>query len=268
MQWEQLTSLDFANAVKICKGTAILSVGVLEPHASHLPLGMDMFHAHWAACRAAELEPAIVYPSYPYGMDFESTHLPGAVAIRRETAFALLEDICDEMGRNGITKILFFSGHGGNRYFLPLFVMTLPEKKKPYTVYDVHLHYNPFSDPLVESQENGHACEVETSLMLHIQGELVKMEQIPAKPFSRLGRNRKIQEAGLYTSTDWYAMYPAMYVGDAHKATAEKGRILLEREVAELAKLILAVKEDEVTPALVKEFMERKEKPAPAPEWE
>ena len=130
MQWENLTSLDFEKAVHECQGIGILPVGVLEAHSSHLPLGMDMFACHWVACRATEIESAIVFHAYPYGINIESAHLPGSVTIQRDLVFALLENVCDEMARNGLTKIILLSGHGGNRYFLNLFVQTLPEKDK------------------------------------------------------------------------------------------------------------------------------------------
>lgn len=135
MQWKNLSSLDFAEAVATCQGVGIIPIGVIEAHASHLPLGTDMFAAHWTACRAAEQEPMIVFPQYPFSINHETAHLPGGLVIKRDLAFALLENICDEMYRNGLRKIVLLSGHGGNRHFLPLFVQTLPEKAKPYTVY-------------------------------------------------------------------------------------------------------------------------------------
>lgn len=266
MQWENLTSLDFAQAVKDTQQVAILPVGVLEAHSAHLPLGMDMFHAHYSACRAAEIEPAIVFPAYPYSMNVESSHLPGALVIRRDVAFQLIENICDEMYRNGITKIILHNGHGGNRYFLPLFVMTLPEKRKPYVVYYADLPNFPGSENIAEGKELGHACEVETSVMMTINSSVVKMEQLP-KPFHNLNRLSNLQEAGAYTQMDWYAMYPAMYVGDAAPASVEKGKKLLEGEIALLAELIKKVKQDTITPQLVKEFNEKADKPAVPAAW-
>jgi len=266
MQWENLTSLDFAQAVESTQQVAILPVGVLEAHSAHLPLGMDMFHAHYTACRAAEIEPAIVFPAYPYSMNVESSHLPGAVVFRREVAFQLLENVCDEMYRNGITKIILHNGHGGNRYFLPLFVMTLPEKRKPYVVYYADLPNFPGSDEIAEGKELGHACEVETSVMLAINSSLVKMDQIP-NPFHNLERGADLQNAGAYTQMDWYAMYPAMYVGDASPANADKGERLMAGEITLLAKLIKTVKEDNLTPALVKEFNQKADKPAVPDAW-
>ncbi|MEM7336961.1 MAG: creatininase family protein, partial [Chloroflexota bacterium] len=257
MQWENLTSYDFEQAVQTCQGVAILPIGVIESHASHLPLGTDMFVAHYIACSAAKQEPILVFPQYPYSINHETAHLPGGVVIKREIAFALLENICDEMHRNGINKIILLSGHGGNRVFLPLFVQTLPEKSKPYAVYVANLPIKAEDEAMVEHREYGHAGEVETSMILHIKEDLVKMDQIPPKSFTNAKRNQAIAEAGGYSQVDWYAMYPHMYVGNAHKSTAEKGRQLLEPHIQYLIKLIQAVKADETAPSLIEEFNQR-----------
>ena len=64
MRWENLTMPDFARAVTDCDGVGIIPIGVLEPHSTHMPLGTDMFESHWIACKAAEREPALVFPQY------------------------------------------------------------------------------------------------------------------------------------------------------------------------------------------------------------
>jgi creatinine amidohydrolase len=267
MQWENLTSLDFAEAVATCEGVGIIPIGVVEAHSSHLPLGTDMFTAHWTACRAAKQEPMIVFPQYPFSINHETAHLPGGLVIKRELAFALLENICDEMWRNGLRKIILLSGHGGNRHFLPLFVQTLPEKAKPYVVYYADLPTPPEVRAVLEHPENGHACEGETSMILHIRPELVKMEQMPKRPFTNQRRNQPISARGGYTQADWYAMYPHMYVGDAHRATAAKGETMLLSKVTQLAALVRAIKADAVTPVLVAEFLARQTKPQPPAFW-
>jgi creatinine amidohydrolase len=267
MRWENLTSLDFENAVRECQGVGILSIGVIEPHASHLPLGTDAIACHWIASRAVEIEPAILFPFYPFGVNIESVHLPGSVFIQQDLIFALLENICDEMARNGLTKIILHNGHGGNRYFLPLFVQMLPGKNKPYVVYQANLPYNPDAEKVLESGEYGHACEGETSMMLHIAPELVKMDQVPPERFTSLKRNEALQEVGAYTQVDWYAMYPHMYVGDASVSTPEKGRLLLDYQIQTLVELIRAVKADQVTPGLVDEFNQRSKSPKSPDFW-
>jgi creatinine amidohydrolase len=267
MQWEQLTSLDFERAALDCQGVGIVSIGVIEAHASHLPLGTDALACYHVACQAAQVEPAIVFPFYPFGVNIEASHLPGSVYFRREVLFGLLENVCDEMARNGLTKIILHNGHGGNRFFLPLFTQLLPEKRKPYVVYQANLPLFPQAEEVLEGVEFGHACEAETSVMLHVAPDLVKMDQVPPKPFTSLKRNQALGEVGAYTQVDWYAKYPHMYVGDSHPATAEKGRFMVEREIEALVKLIQVVKADQITPRLVAEFNQRADAPKSPDFW-
>lgn len=104
-------------------------------------------------------------------------------------------------------------------------------------------------------------------MMRHINDDLVRMDQIPPRPFTSLNRNQPIVDAGGYTQMDWYAMYPHMYVGDAHRATGAKGEKLFAYRINLLVKLIRAVKDDDVAPALVAEFNERQANPTPPAFW-
>jgi len=63
-----------------------------------------------------------------------------------------------------------------------------------------------------------------------------------------------------YTPIWWYADNPDHYCGDATGADAEKGRKLRGLLVDSLADYIRAVKNDEVTPALLDEFYDRSDK--------
>src|SRR5687768_13287127 len=128
MRWEELTVPDFVKAVEISQGVVVLPIGVLEPHASHLPLGQDIFTPHWTACEAAREEPVLVYLPYEWGVNHDAAHLPGAIVLKRDLLLALLDNLCDEFGRNGLKKIILLNGHGGNRHLLPLFTHTVVEK--------------------------------------------------------------------------------------------------------------------------------------------
>lgn len=267
MQWENLSSLDFETAVNQSQHVGIIPVGVIEAHGPHMPLGTDMFTAHWIATHAAEQEPIIVFPAYPFGTNVETAHLPGGVAIKRELIMALLENICDEMYRNGLDKIILFSGHGGNRFFLNFFVQTLPEKQKPYVVYFVQSPFFIEDTSMLETEENGHACEWEASLICHIDDSLVNLEKAAPEPFTNLRRNKDLAEIGAYSQVDWYSQYPNMMVGDARPATSEKGEVLLAQSVAKLIKAIRVIKADTMTPQLVAEFNTRMNKPQSPAFW-
>jgi creatinine amidohydrolase len=222
-----------------------------------------MLASHAVACLASEVEPAVVFPPYPWGVNHESCHLPGAVALRRDLVLALLENVCDEIGRNGFRKIILLQGHGGNRFVLPLFVQSSVERARPYLLYYLNVRQGDLSD-ILETSEIGHACEWETSISLHLFGELVKMEAVPKEPFANRGRNKQLMEENLYSPVDWYSMFPTMYVGDASKASRRKGEAIVERRVKALASAIRAVKEDAATQGLLDEFMAGRERPKSA----
>ena len=84
MRWESLTMPDFARAVIDCDGVGIIPIGVLQPHSTHMPLGTNMFESHWVACKAAEREPALVFPQYCWGINHEAMHLPGSLVIKAD----------------------------------------------------------------------------------------------------------------------------------------------------------------------------------------
>lgn len=264
MQWEQLTAPEFEKAVQTCGGVGILAIGVLEAHASHIPLGQDMLTAHATACAAAKREPAIVLPPYPWGINHETAHLPGGMVLSRELVMRMMEEVCDEMARNGLNKIIIISGHGGNRHVIPLFVQTLSQKQPDYLVYFADVPY--FTDrvtDMVTCKELGHACEGETSVALHLHADLVKMDVLP-DPHPSLERSKALQDAHVYSQADWYAMYPTMYVGDASDATAEKGKVIVDDLVDGLVKAIRAVKDDTVTGELMQEFYRARANPKSA----
>ncbi|HOX06895.1 MAG TPA: creatininase family protein [Planctomycetota bacterium] len=148
MRWEELTAPDFARAVRRTKGLCIVPVGVVEKHGDHLPLGTDYLYASAVAARAAELEPAVVFPPYYFGQIHEARHLPGTVALSSRLIVELLGEVCAEIARNGLKKIVLLNGHGGNRHLVP-FVKSALEAERDYAVYllDLAAYYTTENDP-------------------------------------------------------------------------------------------------------------------------
>ena len=76
MQWELLTATDLADAA-LHTDVCVLAVGVLEKHSEHLPLGTDYLVGHAIACRAAAIEPAVVFPPFYFGQIYEAGGFQG-----------------------------------------------------------------------------------------------------------------------------------------------------------------------------------------------
>ncbi|MBN1698573.1 MAG: creatininase family protein [Spirochaetales bacterium] len=255
MRWETLTASGIKDAIKKTGGLCILPLGVLEKHGNHLPVGTDMFIIHSVACRAAEKEPAVVFPPHIYTQIFEARHEPGAIAIGRTLMQDLLENICDEIARNGFKKIYLLNGHGGNVHFLSYFTECMLEKEKPYTIYfsgyGLDVLYEEIKKTM-ESELSYHAGEIETSIMMAIYPELVKSANIPSSPAYPLGRQHL--HAGVSTPIGWYADFPDHYAGDARPSTAKKGEQILERCIDYVVSVIGAIKKDKTIPKLIKKY--------------
>ena len=185
MQWEQLTATDFANAVHET-GVCILPLGVLEKHSEHLPLGTDYLIGHRVACLAAEREPAVVFPPFYFGQIYEARCFPGTFTVAPGLLLELLQSVLDEIGRNGFKKIILFNAHGGNTHFLRFLAQSQLWEQKPYTLYMPTQWLSPEAEKqwvaMRSTDYGGHACEEETSLVLGIHPELVKMDRVPEQP--------------------------------------------------------------------------------------
>lgn len=261
MKWENLTSDDFAQAVKTC-GVCVLALGVLERHSDHLPLGTDFLNGHANACLAAEREEAVVFPPFYFGQINEARCFPGAFTVKPALLVEILEAVLDEIGRNGFKKIVLYNAHGGNTYFLRFLAQCSLWEEKPYQVYlytgQLSLERQKTWNGLLETDLHGHACECETSISLANHSELVHMDRVPAEPGNPQGRMTHL--GSNFSGIWWYADYPEHYAGDARTASRDKGLALRELEVADLAEFIARVKIDTSVQKLSNGFFQRVKK--------
>jgi creatinine amidohydrolase len=259
-RWDELTASDWPAALERSAYTAILPIGVLEKHGPHAPIGSDLIHVREWAARVTKREYAVVFPDYFYGQIYEARHQPGTFALPSHLIWELLDATCEEIARNGFKKILIVNGHGGNPNFLRFFVQSQLERKRDYIVY----LWDPAADPILtekidkmrKSDPAGdqHAGERETSTLLYLRPDLVKMDRADAES----GANQKrLAVPDVYTAIWWYAAYPNHYAGEGDKATREFGELVTEGRLASLATALRAVKTDAQGPALQKDFFGR-----------
>jgi creatinine amidohydrolase len=256
MQWEHLTAPDFAKAVKQTRGICLIPAGCLEKHFDHLPLGTDALNSHKVCCLSAEKEPAVVFPSLYFGQIHEARPFPGTIALSPVLLVQLLLEVCDEVGRNGFTKIILYNGHGGNWGVLNYLCQVSLAQRKTYALY-LPEWLAPGRrakqwDSLLRTRVHGHGCECETSLSLANHPHLVKMEAIRGRKADPLGRFARIPPGRV--SGRWYSDFPDHYAGDASAATVEKGRELRQLHVDTLVDFIRAVKKDQAVLKVLDDF--------------
>lgn len=254
-RWEEMTSVEFSEAVKAAGGVCVIPMGCLERHGDHLPLGTDVLHSRELAERAIQQEPAVLFPPNYFGWIQDGKHRPGALALRPDTMMAMLEDACEEAARNGLKKIIILNGHGGNEPFLDYFVWKRMEKPDPYQIYLLRLNdWLPSPQEMAEALDNpggGHACEFETSMILASRPELAHMSRAKAftKPLKRLAHLPPMRVAWF-----WYANWPDHLAGDPRLATSEKGEKLMAISVKKVAAAIKAVRKDKAMERLQAEY--------------
>ncbi|GHV05006.1 creatinine amidohydrolase [Spirochaetia bacterium] len=252
VRWEYLTPTDFKALAKN-EGLCVLPIGSLERHGEHLPFGTDGLTAHEISYRAALREPCVVFPPYWFGQLHEASCFTGTINFSTTLLLQVLETVLDQIANNGFKKILMINGHGGNNNFLQYFAMSQCEREVDYTLY-ISPARGERSKLIKWETEGGHADELETSFMMAIAPEAIKMEYhkyaepiLPKYDTSLLG----------YTGYWWYAKYPEHIAGTPSKATAEKGEKAMEAAVQDTADLIRRVKEDTLVPKLQQEFYAR-----------
>jgi creatinine amidohydrolase len=259
-RWDELTASDWKAALEKSAATCILPIGILEKHGPHAPIGSDLIHVREWAARATKKEYAVTFPDYFYGQIYEARHQPGTFALPSRLVLELLEATCDEIGRNGFKKILIVNGHGGNPNLLRYFVQSQLERRRDYVVY----LYEPQDDPAFtervaklrrsDPRNDKHAGERETSTLLYLRPDLVKMDRATRESGAD---QRRLTLPELFTAIGWYASFPNHYAGEGAKATRELGQALTEQRLESLARALKAVKADTAGPKVQREFFDR-----------
>ena len=264
--WEELTSSDFALAVQQSQGVCLVPIGVIEKHGQHLPLGTDVFTAREVCFRAAKKEYCLIFPFYYAGQIFEAKHQPGTIAYSADLLYQLLDETCREIARNGIHKIIIVNGHGGNNAFLQYFCQTQLATPRDYVVFAINPSSDSETKKIISSMRktdfDEHAGEEETSTVMAIRPDLVKIERANAESGKELNQlPLKKEFPSLQTGIWWYAQSPNHYAGDGKEGNTAIGELGLESCSLSLAKLIKAVKADQNALRLQEEFFTQSQQP-------
>jgi creatinine amidohydrolase len=262
MRWEELTGDEFPQAVSKAEGVCLLPLSVIERHAHHLPLATDMYIGRELCRRTAELEPAVIFPDFIFTQILEARHLPGTIAIEPDLFVRLLENVCHEIARNGLHKIVIINAHGGNGSLIHFLAQIQLASPRDYVVYVAEPPLSPEDQTAIRAQwettVDGHAGELETSEMMVIRPDLVHPAELRSDGEGMpQGRLKALREMGINTGIWWYGDHPTHYRGDGVPATKEKGERLLAARARALSRAVRLIKDDTETKRLQDEFFAR-----------
>lgn len=254
MRWLEIATTEFEAALERAGKVALIPIGSIETHGPHLPVGCDPLVIERVADLVAEIEPVVILPPLPYTWSPQARRHPGAITIPTTHLIELVEDICDEIHRNGFEKIVLLHGHGGNFPLAPLMPMHMVERGKPYALYNI----GPWAgiDPELLSREgkrapSGHACHIETSTLFFVRPDLVNLANLEGEDIAaRTGPQVGAAETGIA----WIERFPYGVIGQPTLATPELGEELVRSWTNGVADIIRKIKADDVTLRVVREF--------------
>lgn len=229
---QEMTWNDFDKKRK--NGIVVLPVGSTEQHGPHLPLSVDAIISEGLSEMIAHRIDGVVAPTICYG--YKSAPLsgggpifPGTLDLNGATLIHLVEDILEELIRDGVQKILIVNGHYENEAFV-LEAVDLVSRRYPEVKFVEASWWDQITQPVMDKVFDEvpfpgwaleHAAIAETSMTLYFKPELVHMD--------------RLVEDGVDEELT-YSVYPAPreivpatgLLATARTSSAEKGRWLAE----------------------------------------
>lgn len=236
-QWSERNTLAF-DQTQAASTVVILPIGSTEQHGPHLPVEVDSLLVTEVARRAAELSaasvPTLVLPTLWVSLAEHHMGHGGSLTLDFDTLLAFVRCIVRSLKRQGHERILLLNGHGGNMAALTLIVdiltreLDVPVATATYWVVAAEAFAG-----ILQGQANLlHACEAETSMVMHLRPDLVdtaaaRSLEAPATGFTLTG--------GIYRWRGMAHWSCSGVVGTPQLASAGKGERLLAAAGAALA---------------------------------
>jgi creatinine amidohydrolase len=251
-RYEKLTWPEINDAVDLRK-VCIVPCGAVEQHGPHLPLDVDLVCPTGIANGAGELIPdkMLVLPTVAYGYTGHVMDFPGTINNHYTHFIDHVLDITKSLAYHGFKKIVLLNGHGSNMPNLDLVARRTNLETDAECIlaawWNLLTVDKAFLPGWRESKFPGgcsHACELETSLYLYLDGGNVRTDLIKSGEISFNAENSEFNwvdlfAAGPATLISWTSSYSETGVlGAAALASAEKGRQAYEEAVKQLVRFI------------------------------
>lgn len=225
VELDKLTWPQVRDELAAGRDTVVVAFGATEQHGLHLPLATDaLLGDHFARLLADRLD-AFVAPTVRVGCSSHHLAFPGTLSLSDETFHAIVADLVHSLAAGGFRRAVLIPTHGGNFAPLAAAVEKLPQpagiEVTALTDLGVLLQVAILGErehgvPL--SEGGVHAGEWETSLMISIAPELIRMENAEAGYTGDLQQGLEVMLAeGIHAISENGAF------GDPARASAEHG---------------------------------------------
>jgi creatinine amidohydrolase len=226
MAWPELGA-----ALQGSHEVGLVPVGAIEQHGPHLPIGTDTILASGLCDLAGARSGAIVLPEISLGCSFgHGTSFPGTLSLSPEVLTLVIRQYVEWAASSGLAKLLFVNAHMGNTPALQSatdhFRLMRPDLQTG--IVNWWEASATVAAATVEDGHDLHANRAETSLMLAMAPELVRLELLGSAD----DPDRTEHLVFRYNAS---ALSSNGVTGRPSEATRELGEQLLEAIVAEIA---------------------------------
>jgi creatinine amidohydrolase len=262
-EYGQHTWLELRELAERDDVVVVIPTATLEDHGYHLPIDADVRLIEAIARGGVERfndrdgGQALLFPTAVHGYTPHHLDFPGTISLRWNVFVESLLDCGRSLCRHGFDRILVLNGHGSNAPLVDIAARLINLEYRGAVCMASTLYLTtPESIRLLERERTSepggmsHACELETSMYLALEPDLVQMEHAV----------REIPDWNENIWNDWPGSGPLSYwphwsgwsnsgvMGDPTVATAEKGHSFLERACDEAAEFIAETAHQPRTP--------------------
>lgn len=235
----ELTKDEFAAAMQAGRWV-LLPFGTVEAHGPHLPLATDLLQAEHICGAVAERVNGLVAPALPYGVCRTFRNFPGTISLTPATLGAVVQEVVAEYARHGARKFALITGHAEPAQLEAMREAVLPLVNADPGMTILTIGPYDFLDPIRREADlvstDGHAGSIETSEMLVVAEETVRMDRIPKVTRPRLSRFRVLAHPE--------AEYPTGVRGDTSKVSRNLGERAVRHVVAEIVNLLRRIEQE------------------------
>ncbi len=243
--WEEFTWPEIEAYLKTVD-TVILPCGAIEQHGPHLPLDVDYFDAKYMAFKVAEAckDPKpLVLPPIPFGVSYHHDGFKGTLSVTNDALSKFVYDLGMSLAKNGVKKIIILNGHGDNAPTLSYAAQMINRDAKIFVGVDTGETSDVDLAGMVETPNDAHAGEIETSTTLAIRPEMVQMDKALE---STLKFGSDYLDFDDDRSISWYVRTDKIsesgIMGDATKGTKEKGEKMWAVMIKNMVRFVESIK--------------------------
>jgi creatinine amidohydrolase len=205
-----------------------------------MAIDTDAYTAQEISLRVAKKTGVLVAPTVSYGYSPHHMNFKGSVTLTFQTLVNVLKEVCLSLIHHGFNKIVVMNAHGGNTNPIKQALKEIQDEtgKRVYSVmvYPSRDGFGAEGTKVIEQEGGGHACELETSVGLYL-GHRILMDKAEkwTPGHTSIDPKYKGKVAAAYMFDERTSIGS---LGDPTLATTEKGKILVESVVKDLAEFI------------------------------